>query len=259
MSAFIVSNYACARCDKTYTNKSDAKRHSIMCEELSKTPRERKIEEERNSDLPTHDQLCHIVMDLLQKNIALEKKLAQITQWAERNQKKVILTDWLNDNCTPRVSYAEFKEHIGKSVNQDHVEYLVKNTFMDTTLKIFSDFGLAERSLPIFCSTQKQNVFYMYQSIAQDQEQDQEAVGRWVPMTKTDLVDLLNYIHSKFLRELMKWHRQNADIIAQNDQVCKQYTKMMIKFSEIEFSNDTTLCKIKTGLYNQLKKDLRDI
>jgi hypothetical protein len=252
MSAFLVSNYACARCDKTYTNKSDAKRHVIMCEELSKTSRQRKIEEERNTDLPTHDQLCHIVMDLLQKNIALEKKLSQITQWAERNQKKVVLTDWLNDNVRPRLNYAEFKDQLGKSVNQNHVEYLIKNTFIDTTLKIFEDFGWGEGS-PIFCSTQKQNVFYMHQS-------DQSlSASDWVEMTKTDLVDLLNYLHSKFLRELMKWHRENADIIAKNEQVCKQYTKMMIKFSEIEFSNDTTLSKIKTGLYNQLKKDLRDI
>lgn len=249
MSAFIASNYACIRCDKTYTNKSDAKRHVIMCEELSKTPRERKIEEERNSDLPTHDQLCHIVMDLLQKNIALEKKLAQITQWAERNQKKVILTDWLNDNLVPRLSYKEFEEQIGKSINQNHVEYLVKNTFMDTMLKIFEDFG--SEGAPIFCSTQKQNAFYVHRMVAEDLA--------WVAMTKTDLVDLLNYIHSKFLKELMKWRLLHADIIAKNDQVCKQYTKMMIKFSEIEFSNDTILGKIKTGLYNQFKKDLRDI
>ena len=249
MSAFFVSNYACIRCDKTYTNKSDAKRHVIMCEELSKTPRQRKVEEERNTDLPTHDQLCHIVMDLLQKNIALEKKLAQITKWAERNQKKVILTDWLNENITPRLNYAEFKEQLGKSVNQEHVEHLIKNTFIDTTLKIFEDFSLREGS-PIFCSTQKPNVFYMHQP------KEDLSETQWIEMTNTDLVDLLNYIHSKFLRELLKWHRENADIIAKNEQVCKQYTKMMIKFSEIEFSNDTTLSKIKTGLYNQLKKDL---
>jgi hypothetical protein len=248
MSEFIVSNYACIRCDKTYTNKTDAKRHAIMCEELSKTPRERKIEEERNSELPTHDQLCHIVMDLLQKNIALEKKLAQITQWAERNQKKVVLTEWLDEHATPCISYEEYKENIGKSVCEDHVKYLIKNTFVDTTLKIFEDFQPGHvSSLPIFCSTQKQNIFYMYHA------------EKWIMMTKTDLVDLLNYIHSKFLRALMKWRKDNEDIIAKNEQVCKQYTKMMIKFSEIEFSNDTILSKIKTGLYNQLKKDLRDI
>ncbi len=252
MSAFShapASNYVCATCDKTYTNKSDAKRHALMCKHLSKTPRERQIEDERDSDLPTHNQLCHIVMDLLQKNIALEKKLAQVTQWAGRTQRKVILTDWLDDHVTPRVSFPEFRDQIGKSVNQDHVEHLIKNTFSDTILKIFRDFGL-EEGAPIFCSTQKQNIFYMH-NIASPSS------AKWTLMTKTDIVDLLNYIHSKFLRELMKWRREHADIIAKNENVCKQYTKMMIKFSEIEFNNDTTLCKIKTGLYSQLKKDLK--
>jgi len=221
-----------------------------MCEHLSKTPRERQIEEEKDSDLPTHNQLCHIVMDLLQKNIALEKKLAQVTQWAERTQRKVILTDWLDAHVVPRVSFAEFRDQIGKSVCQDHVEYLAKNTFPDTMLKIFGDFGFGEGA-PIFCSTQKQNIFYMHNHSLQ------QSSGKWTLMDKTDIVDLLNYIHSKFLRELMKWRRAHADIIAKNEQMCKQYTKMMIKFSEIEFSNDMTLCKIKTGLYSQLKKDLR--
>ena len=101
-------------------------------------------------------------------------------------------------------------------------------------------------------------MFYMHQHIPRSADQGLPE-AQWVAMEKTDLVDLLNYLHSKFLRELMKWHRENADIISKNEQVCKQYTKMMIKFSEIEFSNDTTLSKIKTGLYNQLKKDLGDI
>jgi len=222
-----------------------------MCEHLSKTLRERRIEEERESDLPTHNQLCHIVMGLLQKNIALEKKLAQITQWAERSHKKVTVSEWLNSHVVPRTSFVEFRDQLGKSVNQDHVEYLIKNTFVDTTLKIFEDFGSGDGA-PIFCSMQKQNVFYVHQLIVE------EGVIKWALMTKTDLVDLLNYVHSKFLRELMKWQRLNADIVANNDQVCKQYTKMMIKFSEIEFSNDITLGKIKTGLYSQLKRDLKE-
>ena len=81
----------------------------------------------------------------------------------------------------------------------------------------------------------------------------------WTPMTKTDLVDLLNYVHSKFLRELIKWKRLNTDIVAKNEQMSRLYTKMMIKFSGIDFANDVTLCKIKTALHAQLKKDLKSI
>jgi hypothetical protein len=252
MSATLIpAKYACAHCDKKYTKISDAKKHVIMCELLTKTPRERQIEEETSTDLPTHKQLCYIVMELLQKNIALETKLNQMSKWAERQRKKVSIIDWLNEHNTPEFSFAQFKERLGQSISQHHVEHLIKNPFIDTIAKIFEESNCA----PLFCISHKQNVFYMYTQVLTGEE----LVTKWVIMTKMDIVDLLNYIHSKFLRELIKWNRNNADIISKNEHVSKQYTKMMIKFSEIEFSHDSTLCKIKTALHDHLKKDMKNM
>jgi hypothetical protein len=242
---------ACTRCDKKYTNKTDAKNHIIMCELLSKTPRERQIEEEISSDLPTHKQLCFIVMDLLQKNVELEAKLNQMSKWAERQRKKVSIVDWLNEHNIPEFSYAQFKERLGQSISQNHVEHLIKNPFIDTIAKIFEEADCA----PLFCISHKQNVFYMHTHVTTDVE----PVAKWAIMAKTDIIDLLYYIHSKVLRELIKWNRSNTDIITKNEQVSKQYTKAMIKFSEIEFSNDATLNKIKTALHTHLKKDMKNM
>ena len=88
---------------------------------------------------------------------------------------------------------------------------------------------------------------------------DVEPVAKWTIMAKTDIVDLLYYVHSKVLRELVKWNRSNSDIISNNEQVSKQYAKMMVKFSEIEFSHEMTLCKIKTALHTHLKKDMKNM
>jgi hypothetical protein len=242
------NKHGCPHCLKKYTNKKDAQKHILMCEILSKTPRAIQVEEENNTDLPSHDELCFIVMELARKNRALELKLEQITNWAERQRKKISVVDWLNQNHQgPDVpTYASFKDTLSKTINQSHVEYLLSNTFIDTMLRIFSDADCSA----LFSLANKPQLFYMYKS---------EAPKEWVVMGRTDLVDLLNYVHSKFLRELIKWKKINEEVVSKNEQVCKQYNKMMIKFSEIEFDHDATLCKMRSGIHALIKKDMKNM
>lgn len=245
------NKHGCPHCLKKYTNKKDAQKHILMCEILSKTPRAIQIEEENTIGLPSHDELCFIVMELARKNRALELKLEQITSWAERQRKKISVIDWLNQNHQgPDVlHYASFKDTLSKTINQTHVEYLLSNTFIDTMLRIFSDTDCSA----LFSLANKPQLFYMYKSEAT------EATGTWVIMGRTDLVDLLNYVHSKFLRELIKWKKVNEEVVAKNEQVCKQYNKMMIKFSEIDFDHDATLCKMRSGIHALIKKDMKNM
>ena len=243
--------HSCPHCLNKYTNKTDAKKHILMCEILSKTPRQIQIEEEKTTGLPSHDELCFIVMELASKNRALELKLEQITNWAERQRKKISVIDWLNEhhNSPDAPNYTSFKDTISKTINQTHVEYLLANPFIETMLRIFADTDCGA----IFSLTQKPNVFYMRKM------DDQRIVGEWVIMGRTDLVDLMNYVHSKFLRELIKWKKANEDVVSKNDHICKQYNKMMIKFSEIDFEQDVTLCKMKSGIHSLIKKDLKNM
>jgi hypothetical protein len=248
------NKHGCPHCLKKYTNKKDAQKHILMCEILSKTPRAIQIEEENTTGLPSHDELCFIVMELARKNRALELKLEQITNWAERQRKKISVTDWLNQNRQgPDVpNYASFKDTLSKTINQTHVEYLLSNTFIDTMLRIFSDTDCSA----LFSLANKPQLFYMYKS---EGSEGSEATGTWVIMGRTDLVDLLNYVHSKFLRELIKWKKVNEEVVAKNEQVCKQYNKMMIKFSEIDFDHDATLCKMRSGIHALIKKDMKNM
>jgi hypothetical protein len=244
--------HGCPHCLKKYTNKTDAKKHILMCEILSKTPRAIQIEEEKTSNLPSHDELCFIVMDLARKNRALELKLEQITNWAERQRKKISVVDWLNQNHQgPDVpSYVSFKDTISKTINQTHVEYLLSNPFIDTMLRIFADTDCGA----LFSLANKPQLFYMHKA-----ESEGSGASEWVVMGRSDLVDLLNYVHSKFLRELIKWKKENEDAVSKNDQICKQYNKMMIKFSEIDFDQDATLCKMRSGIHALIKKDMKNM
>lgn len=246
--------HGCPHCLKKYTNKTDAKKHALMCEILSKTPRQNQIEEENTTGLPSHDELCFIVMELARKNKALELKLEQITNWAERQRKKISVIDWLNQNhnAPGAPNYASFKDTLSKTINQTHVEYLLANPFIETMLRIFADSNCSA----IFSLTQKPNVFY---ALKADSDDEGEGANAWSIMSRTDLVDLLNYVHSKFLRELIKWKKANEDAVSKNDQICKQYNKMMIKFSEIDFDQDVTLCKMKSGIHALIKKDLKNM
>jgi hypothetical protein len=50
----------CAVCNKQYTRKSSLDKHKILCDFKMKTKRERQIDMEESSDIPTYYELIKI-------------------------------------------------------------------------------------------------------------------------------------------------------------------------------------------------------
>jgi hypothetical protein len=99
---------------------------------------------------------------------------------------------------------------------------------------------------PLYCPTQKNNMFYSYVS----------AEEKWIQFSTDDFIIMLKKIHSKILNALCEWYDKNLDRINSNDKMQILYNKTMIKLMSVNFTQDSQiLSKIRNDMYHTLKSD----
>ena len=190
----------------------------------------------------------------------MEEKLAYMQKWVEKQKKKINIINWLNENNIPTNTFKHLKEEFCNQVSQKHIEYLIQTNLITTIQNIFENNELLSGSSPIFCLEQKHNIFYIFKDQVNEKENSTvSSLNSWDVMTKDEFISILNYIHSKLLREIISWKKNHEYAIANEDKMSILYNKTMIKLMEIDLTNDNVLCKIKTALFTYLKKDLKNM
>ncbi len=242
--------YCCNNCNKNYAKKSSLEKHKILCDFKSKTKYELQIETEEAADIPNHLQLVKIVQELSLKIIKMEEKMEEMQKWVDKKKKKINVLSWLNSdtNIENNKIIIKFNNWLNYDliVDQSDFENLMENTLFYTIQKIFEK--CIKASIPIKCFTQKQSVFYMYDND-----------GLWRQMKFEDFVILLKHIQNKIMRELAKWKTENQDKFDENDKISELFNKAIIKLMNMSFTQDNSFSKIRNGLYNYLKTDLKSI
>ena len=68
------SKFACQHCGREYSRKYYFTRHEAACGILTKTSKERALDEEELNDTPTVRQLYDIILALVEKNGKMERE-----------------------------------------------------------------------------------------------------------------------------------------------------------------------------------------
>ena len=247
------NKYCCTICNKEYTKKSSLDKHKILCEYKYKTTREKDIEIEELGDEPTHAQLVKIVQELMLKTTKMEEKIEEMQKWVDKKKKKINVISWLTKNITPTVDFQEWSD-LHFIVNQSHFKILMEETLYHTIQQIF-EFNLRETNdivYPVRCFSQKMGNFYIVY-VNSDGNRD------WRLMETADFVILLKTLQNKMITEITKWKEENQKTMEDSDKLSIKFNKAIIKLMNIPFTADATMGKIKTGLYNYLKTDLKNI
>lgn len=250
---FVTNKFCCAVCNKQYTRKSSLDKHTILCDFKMKTKREHQIESEELGDVPTHYQLVKIVQELTFKMIKMEEKMEQMQKWVDRKKRKLNVVMWLNSNVNPTIGFLEWV-HTSLIVKSEHFENLMENSIFHTIQQVFED-NLSEKTdfvYPISCFSQKVGVFYI-----SDKKEDGSA--EWRQLVLTDMILILKTVQNGMIRELSKWKADNQHKFDDNDKISILFNKAVIKLMNISFSQDNNLTRIKNGLYNYLKTDLKSV
>ena len=244
-------NQCCPHCDKKYTRKSSYTRHIILCEVLHQTKREKKCAEVETTDIPTTRQLYNIIQELAIKYQNMEQKMNDMQKWVETKKKKLNIINWLNTNCEPTTLIQQWIQTI--LVNEEHIEILIEQNMAQTISAILREKLQQNKDgshQPLYCLTQKENLFYCYNN----------ADDKWSQFTTEEFIIMLKRIHGKLVKALCEWHDKNVEKINRSDKMQILYNKTMIKLMGANFTQDSQiLSKIKNDLYHQIKTDIKNV
>lgn len=249
----INNKYCCNACNKNYTKKSSLDKHKILCDFKYKTKREREIEYEELGDMPNHVQLVKIVQELTFKLIKMEEKMEEMQKWVEKKKKKLNVILWLNSNIIPTVGFLEWINTLFV-VTPEHFESLMENTLFHTIQEVF-EYNLSKKDdfiYPIRCFVEKTGIFYIG-------EKNPDGTAQWKQIELSDMVLILKIFHNRMIRELTKWKLDNQYKFNDSSKISDIFNKAVIKLMNLTFTQDANLSRIKNGLYNYLKSDLKSM
>ena len=238
---------SCVYCGKCYTRKTSLQRHTILCETIHKSKREKICEEEESTDIPSRQQLYKIIQELAVKYDNLEEKMRDLQKWVQTKKKKIDIIEWLNTNHSQTIPFSTWLKTI--QVEETHVQLLMEENIVQKINAILRDNLHVAKGKPFAAFSQKANVLYIF-----------DETSKWKIFTSEEYILLIKQIHSRILRELCEWRTKNAKEISENEKISDLYNKTVIKLMGLNFIQDSTaLSKIRTNLYNNLKIDMKQV
>jgi len=257
----LCSQNLCDYCGKKYTRKTSYTRHIILCEIIHKNKREKICEDEESTDIPSSRQLYNIVQELTLKCNRMEEKMGEMQIWVEKKKKKLNVIEWLNANIKPVISIQKWTNTI--QIKEEHIEKLMNDNITEIVSEILTSNCSIQSNeqyhfYPIYCFSQKSNLFYVYEESGESRE-NSECI--WKQMSQQEISFILNSIIRKMLISLSCWFQENENKINQSEKLQLQYSKTVSKVVSVNFNQESSqvLNKIKSNFYNYLKSDLKNM
>ena len=244
-----VSKYTCSSCRRGYKSKIYYNRHVSICELMCKSIKERQLENEERDDTPTIRVLYDVILELSNKINNMEKKIKDLSKWADMKKKKINMVDWLNqhqltEEGKEQKNWEEFLLEI--KVERRHLENLFQTDYTSGILKVLQDFLTMDQSEPIKAFDNKFNVLFVY------------CDNKWNILTEQMFQQLINNVVKQLLNEFVTWQTENADRMDQDDFAIK-YSINVKKMMGGNLTREQVYAKVKLDLYKYLKVNMTNI
>jgi ABC-type uncharacterized transport system substrate-binding protein len=73
------------------------------------------------------------------------------------------------------------------------------------------------------------------------------------------MVLILKKLQKNMIHELTKWKERNQHNFQDDNKLSLTFNKAVIKLMDITFNQDNNMSRIKNGLYDYLKRDLKSV
>jgi hypothetical protein len=252
-----MTKISCEYCGKEYKRKINLDKHFVLCEIVHKAKRKDKRTdketEEINEELPSPKQMYKMLLELALKYNKLEEKVELMNKWVDKTKKKINVLDWLNNssNLKPELVFDNLADSL--IILESDLDLLFNSDFYDTLNEIFirNIYNKDGTEIPLFSFIQKTNTIYVYNKDISTLE-----LG-WIELSREKLIYFMNKVHFKIVKALSEWNKKNIDKINSSDKMAEIYTKAKIKLMGIDFKHEQTLSKVRLGIYNKMKKDMK--
>ena len=249
----------CIHCGKSYVKRCNLDRHIITCELLKKSKKSIISYEEEKEEIPSSYKMFEMLIELGKKYNKLEEKMEEMERWVVKKKKKINMTEWLNINKSPTIYFDQLIDHV--IITDEDVEFLLNNSFYDSLHEVFSKtiYHLDENKNPIFAFIQKNNTFYIYDTIKEVNNNNNNNNNIWIELSREKLIQFLNKTHMKFIKTFYDWKKVRNEEVKKNDHFATVCDKTLVKLMSIEFKLDGPFNKARNMMYNHMKKDFKSI
>lgn len=229
--------FCCVHCQRNYQRKLYFDRHVIACSYLSKSKRERILENEELADTPSVRELYTIILTLAAKCNELETKMQALNKWTHITKKKLHITDWLNTSEPTGLAYNEWVSAF--NVLPTDLDILFETDYVGGVMAFLKQ-HLTLRPLRAF--TSKENTFYLFQE-------------KWTVCEADTFTKLMHLLDKQFMREFIGWQTANKHRMATDDSFSEVYTRNLKKMMGGNFTREQLYSRIKRELYVHLRSD----
>jgi len=174
-------SFDCNFCKKTYKNKFNYDKHSIICELLHDKENSCSIlkhliensntntNTERKSSPNINNCLFDLMNTLIKKYDKLSNEMIEIKKWIKKEKKQINILDWLNNsnnNKTPDISFDDYINNF--TFSELYIKKIIHNNIQDVYLNYIEDVFTNDSdeiseyiTIPICCFNEKTNKFYI--------------------------------------------------------------------------------------------------
>jgi hypothetical protein len=256
------SALCCIYCGKSYKTRKNLDKHIILCEICYKSKinnnkttnnnnNTSEFEEEEVIIIPSQKHMYQIVLELTLKCNRLHEKVNELSKFMTQKIKKIDILQYLTSNLSiqPKILFDNITEII--KVNEDDIEYLFNNSYLETMNRILTRSIHNENTnpLPIVAFIQKPNYIYIF-------DKTHENNYSWQSISREKFIKLLNIIQFKISKAFSEWRKNNLQNLMENDNQSILYDKTFSKLMAPEFKKEATYNKYYTNIYNKIKKDI---
>jgi hypothetical protein len=274
------NNYICCNCSKKYKSKTNYDKHRIICNLMSKTSKERRIENEDIDNTPTVRELYSIILNLINKCEMMERKIEKLTNIYNKENKKINVIEWLNsdksitenetniDGILTKPIFSEWVETV--TITEIDMEYVFKNNFMDglkhIIKKLLRETEDSNISFPIKAFEQKEGLLYVYDNSNNQKDNncqnsivdDNIIEKKWSIMSKEKINLLFSKISKGLIKQLIIWKDKNINKCS-DDSFAKIYSNNVKKIIGGNLSIEDQQFKFRKYLYNIIKINIKNI
>jgi len=233
----------CPHCHRRYQRKTYFERHTVVCDILTKSKKERKVESEEQADTPTLRDLYRVIMELAVKYNHLEQKIQEMAKVVSIKKQKLNIIDWLTITHSTSTDYKSWLDSM--AVTREDLNVVFEVDYVAGVLSVLKHNLLLEDEMrPLRAFIVKDSVFYIF-----EQEHKQ-----WSTMDDEIYMNLMHYIDKKLMTAFGIWQTENKDNMYLDD-----FTLIYAKnVKKIMASREALYPRIKKEFYKYLRVDLPD-
>lgn len=216
---------------------------------------------------PSYDDLVKMVFELNSKCNTMESQIDGLIKFINNNHNfhhNPNITEWLNINIMPNITFIKFIENIHLNLND--LYYLMEHSLYEFMNNIW--LSVITTNSPIKSYKSKLYV-YDYKTKTEPKEEIKEEPKEeskeepkeikeetrgWHEMQDSQYEFMLKKIRNKMLGVFLEWKNKYQHLIDKDISLSNKYNKAVIKLMDISLNPSASYYHIRTDLYNACKR-----